>query len=504
MLRADNDGEGGILSLITLIRRRAVGGSARTKVDPRRARDLRRVPVLRRQHHHPGDLGALGRRGDQAGRARRSRRTSCRSPRSSSCCSSRPAVRHRAGGPALRPGDDPVVPRDRRPAGSAASSASRGCSRRCRPPTRSSFLVGDFTTAFFALAAVVLAITGAEALYADLGHFGRSPITRAWLVLVFPACILSYLGQGALILDDPKGAIASPFFLLVPDRLLVPMVVLATAATVIASQAVITGAFSVARQAVQLGYLPRLRILHTSAETQGQIYVPWINWVLMISVLVAGLRLRELGGARLRLRHGGDRRPSPSPPILFFYLVRHRWGTPLLAGRCWAPRCFLSVELLFLAANLTKIAARRLAAAADRPRRLHRADHLAARPRARSPGSARTTRGRCATSSSSSTRRSRRCRASPGTAVFLNRGKSTTPLAMRANVEHNRILHEHVVILSIETMPVPHVDDDDRIEVDDLGLRRRRDRPRQRPLRLHGDARRPGAARACATLQRRS
>ncbi len=119
-----------------------------------------------------------------------------------------------------------------------------------------SFLFGHFSTAFFALAAVVLAVTGAEALYADMGHFGRGAITRAWLVLVFPACILSYLGQGALILDDPN-KISSPFFLLVPGWARWPLVVLATAATVIASQAVITGAFSVARQAVQLGYLPR-------------------------------------------------------------------------------------------------------------------------------------------------------------------------------------------------------------------------------------------------------
>ena len=139
------------------------------------------------------------------------------------------------------------------------------------------FMFGHFATAFFSLAAVVLAITGAEALYADLGHFGRSPITRAWLFLVFPACILSYLGQGALLLDQPTGAISSPFFLTVPEWGRLPMVALATAATVIASQAVITGAFSVAREAVQLGYLPRMRIIHTSAHTFGQIYVPWIT-----------------------------------------------------------------------------------------------------------------------------------------------------------------------------------------------------------------------------------
>src|SRR6478672_6510955 len=154
------------------------------------------------------------------------------------------------------------------------------------------FLGGHFSMAFFSLAAVVLAITGAEALYADVGHFSRGPITRAWLGLVFPACILSYMGQGALVLAHPA-RVTSPFFLLVPHWGRVPMVLLATAATVIASQAVITGAFSVTHQAMQLGYLPRLRIAHTSEETIGQIYVPWINWALMISVLILVFAFRS-------------------------------------------------------------------------------------------------------------------------------------------------------------------------------------------------------------------
>jgi KUP system potassium uptake protein len=157
--------------------------------------------------------------------------------------------------------------------------------RALSPTYALSFMLGDFGTAFFSLTAVVLAVTGAEALYADLGHFGRGPIRRAWLLLVFPACILSYLGQGALVLDDPKGAVRSPFFLMVPEWGRIPMVVLATAATVIASQAVISGAFSLAYQAMQLGYLPRLRVAHTSAKTAGQVYLPWINWLLMASVL---------------------------------------------------------------------------------------------------------------------------------------------------------------------------------------------------------------------------
>ena len=164
--------------------------------------------------------------------------------------------------------------------GSAASPTTRQILKALSPTYAVGFLAGHFAIAFFSLAAVVLAVTGAEALYADMGHFGRSPITRVWLILVFPACILSYLGQGALVLDDP-GAISSPFFLLVPGWARIPMVFLAAAATVIASQAVITGAFSVTQQAAQLGYLPRLRIAHTSETRIGQVYVPWINWALL-------------------------------------------------------------------------------------------------------------------------------------------------------------------------------------------------------------------------------
>jgi KUP system potassium uptake protein len=165
--------------------------------------------------------------------------------------------------------------------------------RALSPTYAASFAAEDPVSAFFALAAVVLAVTGAEALYADMGHFGRPAITRAWLTLVFPACILSYLGQGALVLGDPSGAIANPFFLLAPSWAQIPLVILATAATVIASQAVITGAFSVAHQAVQLGYLPRLRVRHTSWATVGQIYVPWINWLLLAGVVTLVLAFRS-------------------------------------------------------------------------------------------------------------------------------------------------------------------------------------------------------------------
>src|ERR1700730_9273226 len=154
------------------------------------------------------------------------------------------------------------------------------------------FLVGHFRIAFFSLAAIVLSVTGAEALYADMGHFGRRAITYGWLGLVLPACTLSYFGQGALVLAD-ETTVSAPFFLLTPEWARIPMVLLATAATVIASQAVITGAFSVASQAAQLGYLPRLRIAHTSESTIGQIYVPWINGLLMVSVLTLVFAFRS-------------------------------------------------------------------------------------------------------------------------------------------------------------------------------------------------------------------
>jgi KUP system potassium uptake protein len=328
------------------------------------------------------------------------------------------------------------------------------------------FLTGHFSTAFFSLAAVVLAITGAEALYADMGHFGRAPITRAWLALVFPALILNYMGQGALILGNPSANIASPFFLLVPHAVRLPMVLLATAATVIASQAVITGAFSVAHQAVQLGYLPRLRISHTSEQTVGQIYVPWINWALMVSVVTLVLAFES--SAALAFAYGVAVTGTITiTTLLFFYVVRHQWRRPLwlvLAGG----GAFLFFDVLFLAANLTK-----LAHGAWLPLLIgvlvftvlttwQRGRELVTAQRERDEGSLREFVEELH-------ERRPPLQRVPGTAVFLNRNQLTAPLAMRANVEHNHILHEHVVILTIETLPLPHVPPADRITIDDLG-----------------------------------
>jgi KUP system potassium uptake protein len=327
------------------------------------------------------------------------------------------------------------------------------------------FLIGHFHVAFFALAAVVLAITGAEALYADMGHFGRSPITRAWLILVFPACILSYMGQGALVLTDPTQSIRSPFFLLVPEWGRAPMVVLATAATVIASQAVISGAFSVAHQAAQLGYLPRLRINHTSAQTIGQIYVPWINWTLMISVL--GLVFVFRSSAALAFAFGMAVTGTITiTTLLFFYVVRHQWHQPMWLVLLGAG-AFLVVDGLFFAANLTKFTH-----GAWLPLLIgvivftilttwQRGRELVTAQRQRDEGPLQTFIDELHDLRPPLHR-------VRGTAVYLNRGKATAPLAMRATVEHNQILHEHVLILSVETLPVPFVSDADRVALDDL------------------------------------
>ena len=214
------------------------------------------------------------------------------------------------------------------------------------------FLFHSGSTGFFSLGAVVLAITGAEALYADMGHFGRPAITRAWLLLVFPACILSYLGQGGLILDDPS-AISAPFFQLMPHGGLIPLVVLATAATVIASQAVISGAFSIAHQAAQLGYLPRLRVIHTSEHEIGQVYVPFINWLLLGAVLTLVFSFQT--SAKLAFAYGMAVTGTITiTTILFFFIVRHRWHRPLWLAVLGASG-FLAVDLAFFAANLTKL-----------------------------------------------------------------------------------------------------------------------------------------------------
>jgi KUP system potassium uptake protein len=329
------------------------------------------------------------------------------------------------------------------------------------------FFFGHFEMAFFSLAAVVLCVTGAEALYADMGHFGRKPITLMWLALVYPACTLCYLGQGALVLGDPAKAIANPFFLLVPSWGRIPMIILATAATVIASQSVISGAFSVTRQAAQLGYLPRLRIAHTSEEQIGQVYVPWINWALLVAVL--GLVFLFKHSAALAYAYGMAVTCTIAiTTFVFFYIARQKWRWRLwvvLAGG----GLLVAVDLLFVAVNLTKFTH-----GAWLPLLVgllvftvlvtwQRGREVVTRLRQQDEGPLPAFVEQLHSVKPPLTR-------VPGTAIFLNRGKETAPLAMRANVEHNHVLHEHVIILSIDTVPVPHVAGADRItDIDDLG-----------------------------------
>jgi KUP system potassium uptake protein len=333
------------------------------------------------------------------------------------------------------------------------------------PTYAAGFLAGHFGTAFFALTAVVLGVTGAEALYADMGHFGRSPIRRAWLLVVFPACILNYMGQGALILGN-AGNTSSPFFLLAPGWARLPMVFLAAVATVIASQAVITGAYSVASQAARLGYLPRLRIQYTSEEVMGQIYIPFINWLLLVAVLTLVLTFRS--SAALAYAYGTAVTGTITiTTLLFIYYARHQWRWPLwivLTGG----GVLLAIDVLFFAANLTK-----LVHGAWLPLLIgviaftilttwQRGRELVTQQRIRDEGPLPAFIDQLHAMKPPLHR-------VPGTAVFLNRGKATAPLAMRANVEHNEILHEHVLILTIESTPAPHVPAAERITVDDLG-----------------------------------
>jgi KUP system potassium uptake protein len=329
------------------------------------------------------------------------------------------------------------------------------------------FFVEHGGTAFVALGSVVLAVTGAEALYADMGHFGRSPIRRAWFLFVFPALTLNYLGQGALILENPR-AISSPFFLTFPEWSRIPMVVLATAATVIASQAVISGAFSVTRQAVGLGFLPRLTIRHTSRHEAGQVYVPGINWGIFAAVvaLVVGFGSSTALASAYGIAVTGT---LAIDTILFFFVVRMLWKKPLWLTVVGVTG-FLIVDLAFFSANLTKVLhggwfPLMIAAAVFLVLMTwQKGREIVTRNRTEEEGPLRAFVEQLRTLEPPVYR-------APGTAVFLNATKDTTPLAMRANVEHNNTLHRNVVIISLETLNVPNVPEGEQVSIDDLGYR---------------------------------
>jgi KUP system potassium uptake protein len=325
------------------------------------------------------------------------------------------------------------------------------------------FAVDHPVIAFVAMGAVVLSITGAEALYADMGHFGRGPISRAWFFLVFPALTLNYLGQGALILKTPSTA-SSPFFHLAPDALGVPMVVLATIATVIASQAVISGAYSVSRQAERLGYLPRLTVRHTSRIERGQIYVPAVNWSLFLGVLLLLVVFRS--SERLATAYGlAVTGTFLITTTLFLVLAESAWGWG--RGRLAAIGVPLAIlELTFFGANLTKVAhggwLPLLIALVVATVMLtwQRGRTLVTARRAEMEGPLEPFIAWLATE---------RVGQVPGTAVFLHPDKTSTPLALRENATFNHVIHQTVLIVSTAPQNVPFVDDADRVELDHLG-----------------------------------
>jgi KUP system potassium uptake protein len=342
-----------------------------------------------------------------------------------------------------------------------------GILRSLSPTYAITFLFEHGSVAFVALGSVVLTVTGAEALYADMGHFGPSPIRRAWFAVAFPALILNYMGQGALILHTPR-AIDSPFFLLFPHWSRIPMVFVATVATIIASQAVISGAFSVTRQAVQLGFLPRLTIRHTSEEEIGQVYAPGVNWALFVAVVVLVLGFGS--SAHLASAYGiAVTGTMATTTILFLVVVRALWRKPLWLALVGAA-VFLTVDLTFFAATMTK-----LTHGGWLPLTIavvvfvvlttwQRGRAIVTRNRTEEEGPLRDFVDEVRAMQPPVYR-------PPRSGVFLNANIETTPLALRANLEHNHVIHACVVIMSLETLRVPHVDESERVSVDELGYR---------------------------------
>ncbi len=315
---------------------------------------------------------------------------------------------------------------------------------------------------FLSLGAVIYAVTGTEALYADMGHFGRKPITYSWLYLVFPALMLNYMGQAAMLIEHPQ-FVDNPFFHMVPPSLTIPLLVIATLATIIASQAVISGAFSVTQQAIQLGFLPRLRITHTSSRARGQIYVPGINWTLAIMVALLVFAFRS--SAAMLPAYGLAVVGTMLITTLMQYVVVFRiWRAPLWqAGVGFA--LFVTVDCLFLASGLAK-----LFEGAWFPILVGLVIFTLLTTWAKGRQLMRQRLAEAALplpifikSAAASVHRVR------GTSVFLSTSADTIPAALLHNLKHNQVLHERVLILNVKVEDVPHVMAERRVEVHEAG-----------------------------------
>jgi len=325
------------------------------------------------------------------------------------------------------------------------------------------FFLHNHWHGFLILGAVFLVVTGGEALYADMGHFGTRPIRLVWFSLVLPALLLNYFGQGALLLEDPEAA-HNPFYRLAPAWALYPMIILATSAAIIASQAVISGAFSLTMQAVQLGFSPRIKINHTSTREYGQIYVPAVNWALMIGCIAIVIGFRS--SSNLAAAYGVAVTSTMVITTVLFYIVARRiWGWSILAALPLAI-FFLIIDVAFFGANIIKVAdggwfplllawavftvmttwktGRRILS--ERIQREARPleeflDEMTRHPPTRVPG----------------------------TAVFMNGNASRTPPALLHNLEHNKVLHEHVLFVTVKTRLIPFVVPEERVETASLG-----------------------------------
>jgi KUP system potassium uptake protein len=341
--------------------------------------------------------------------------------------------------------------------------AAPGVLRALNPGWAMQFFVANPGLGFLSLGAVVLVLTGGEALYADMGHFGRRPIQIAWFGMVLPALLINYFGQGALLLTNPAG-VTNPFYLLAPGWALYPLVILATMATVIASQAVISGAFSLTLQAMQLGYLPRFQVRHTSESEMGQIYLPAINWLLLAAViaLVLGFKSSSNIAAAYGIAVTGTMLITN---LLVFVVARELWGWKLVPTLlCITP--FVVIDFAFFSANSIKILAGGwfplafglgvfvLMATWKRGRELLHAklgqDAIDLAPFIASLALGGATRV-------------------PGTAVFMTGRPQGVPRAMLHSLKHYKVLHERMVIVTIRIFDVPHVPEIDRVEVADLG-----------------------------------
>ena len=325
------------------------------------------------------------------------------------------------------------------------------------------FLFSNPGTAFVALGSVVLCVTGAEALYADLGHFGKTPIRWAWFAIVMPALLLNYFGQGAMLLQHPD-KVQNPFFEMAPQWALFPLIGLATLATVIASQALITAAFSVTKQAIQLGYMPRLRVLHTSVRDTGQIYVPFVNWALYVCVVFAVVMFGS--SSALASAYGiAVTIDMTITTVMTFFVIRYGWGLPLWVCLL-STGSFFAVDLVFFGANVVKVleggwfplligaamftlmmtwkAGRRLMSERMRDEAIGLKDFLESlflAPPVRVEG----------------------------TAVFLSAESGSTPFALLHNLKHNKVLHQQNLFVNVRHHEVPWIGFDRRCEIEPLG-----------------------------------